>query len=257
MSLRCAIIDDEELARLKLERFISEDTDFEVVHILCDGQSALDALREDPVDLVFLDIRMPGLDGFEMLQRLGDDIRPHVIFTTAFDRYALDAFEVHAIDYLLKPFDRRRFITAIHEAKDRLQKPNPLSPDVLAAWPRKDPVQYPKRLAIRDGARIHFVEIEQVIYAEAAGNYLDLHLAERTLLYRQTLTRLETLLDPHRFARIHRSYLINLNYVRELISEDQHRCRVVLENDVTLNVGRSYRAKLTDLLLDDGHVLDG
>lgn len=252
MKIRTLIVDDEPLARQRIRRLLESDSDISVVGECGDGAQALAALRETPPDLVFLDVQMPVLDGFGVLQSLGGTTPlPVVIFVTAHDRYALKAFEVHAFDYLLKPFDKNRFATALERAKAQVWQGNSAAlnrrlQELLQAVP--DRQQRPERLMIKSGGRIYFVRIEDVDWIEAAGNYVHLHVGKEDHLLRESLCGLERKLDPRQFVRIHRSTIVNLERIREIQPAFHGDYVVVLLDKTELPLSRSCREKLEESL---------
>jgi two-component system LytT family response regulator len=255
VKLRTLIVDDEPLARQRLRRLCDEDPDIEIVGECNDGQQAVDSLREHRPDLVFLDVQMPALDGFATLQSLGDSALPMVIFVTAHDRYALKAFEVHALDYLLKPFDRSRFAAALEHAKAQFRQGHTDSvserlSQLLQAFP--DRSRYSERLMVKSGGRIYFVAADTISWLEAAGNYVRLHVGKEDHLLRETLTSLEKKLDPKRFVRIHRSAIVNLACLRELQPAFHGDYVVILQDGTELALSRGCRDKLEEAL---GHAL--
>src|SRR5215207_2981602 len=215
-TLRSLIVDDEPLARELLRSMLSVHDDVEVVGEAGSGRAAVEAVREIEPDLMFLDVQMPGLDGFEVLQALGAERLPEVVFVTAYDQYALKAFEVHALDYLLKPFTRRRFAEAMEHVLDRLAlRQGGFEPGVAALLDAlRAERERPDRIAVRTGRGVHFVKPEEVSWVEAEGNYVRLHTPGGTHLVRGTLKEVEARLGPRRFVRVHRSALVNLDRIR-------------------------------------------
>jgi two-component system LytT family response regulator len=200
---------------------------------------------------MFLDVQMPGLDGFALLRELADSPIPLVVFVTAYEQYALRAFEVCAIDYLLKPFDRERFASALARAKERLAAPSPADfrrqLRTLVAELRNDS-KYPERLAVKKDGRILSVKIDEIDWIEAEGNYVRLHIGKVAHLYRETLTTLEAKLDPKRFRRIHRSTIVNVARIRELAPWFRKDFRVYLLDGTELTLSRSYKDRVQELL---------
>jgi two-component system LytT family response regulator len=248
--IRTLIVDDEPLARQRLRQLLDREADIEVAGECADGRQAVAALRQDPPDLVFLDVQMPILDGFGVLEGLGAVRLPTVIFVTAHDRYALRAFEVHALDYLLKPFDRDRFQKALDRARAQLQhNPMDVNQRLLALLADVQEVRKPlDRLVIKSGGRVCFVRIGEIDWIEAAGNYLRLHVGRDVHLLRETMSRLESRLDPRLFARIHRSTMVNLERIRELQPSFHGDFVVKLHDGTELTLSRGYRDKLQELL---------
>src|SRR5262245_63706761 len=219
MKVRVLVVDDEPLARERLTTFLAEDPEVEAVDTCADGPSAVAAIRGDGPDIVFLDVQMPGFDGFGVVDAIGPDRMPVTVFVTAYDRYALRAFEARALDYLLKPFDRDRFTIAMGRAKEQIRRSRDTGvQEKLQAL--LDDVKPPgaglDRLAIKSGGSVHFLRADEIDWVEAAGNYTRLHAGKQVHLLRETMTALEAKLDPKRFARIHRSTIVNLERVKEL-----------------------------------------
>ena len=244
--LRVVIADDEPLARERIRDLLREERGIDVVDECTDGPSAVDAIRRLTPDLVFLDVQMPGADGFEVIDRVGPENMPAVIFVTAYDRYALRAFDVHALDYLLKPFDRERFHQALRRAQTRrggsgeemgrrlLQLVHELRPSA----PRAD------RLVVKTGGRIFFLRAEEIDWIQAEGNYVRLHQGSHSHLVRETMASIENRLDSQRFFRIHRSSIVNIERVRELQPWFNGEYRVLLHDGTKLTLSRGYRDRL-------------
>ena len=255
MTIRTLIVDDEPLARQRLRRLLEADPEIAVLGECGDGQQAVADLRELRPDLVFLDVQMPGLDGFGVLQVLGRDAPPAVVFVTAHDRYALKAFEVHALDYLLKPFDKGRFSAALERAKEQLRQGTSAAlNERLQELLRNAPGHHhgPERLMVKSGGRIYFVRVGEIDWVEAAGNYVRLHAGKEEHLLRESLTALERKLDPARFVRVHRSALVNLERIRELQPAFHGDYVIILQDGTELPLSRGCRAGLEEAL---GHPL--
>lgn len=246
------IVDDEPPARAKLRRFLAAEAGVEVVGEAESGTEAVAAIERLRPALVFLDVQMPGLDGFGVLAALGEALDseplPHVVFVTAFDEYALRAFEVNAVDYLLKPFDSARFRTALERAKERLQRRGGGDVERIAALlaqvrPRPE---YLERILVRGRDRAVFLELSEVRWFEAEQNYVRLHTAGGSHLVRGTLAALEERLDPRHFLRIHRSRIVNTAHVRELRPWSHGDYQVVLRDGTELTLSRRYRDRLPE-----------
>jgi two-component system LytT family response regulator len=251
VKIRTFIVDDEPLARQRLRRLLETEADIEVAGECADGRQAVAALRQDLPDLLFLDVQMPLLDGFGVLEELGAEHMPVVIFVTAYDRYALRAFEVHALDYLLKPFDRERFRKALERARAQLRRHQhqEVNQRLLALLADVRETRKPlDRLVIKSGGRVCFVRTEEIDWIEAAGNYLRLHVGPEVHLLRETMSRLESRLDPRQFPRIHRSTMVNLERIQELQPSFHGDFIVVLRDGTELTLSRGYREKLQELL---------
>ncbi|HZN11570.1 MAG TPA: LytTR family DNA-binding domain-containing protein [Blastocatellia bacterium] len=251
MSMRVLIADDEPLARRRLRELLADDPEVEVVGECASGEAALAAVRAQAPDLVFLDIEMPGLDGLAVSAALGGERGPLVIFVTAYDQYAVKAFELRAVDYLLKPFDWERFDRALGRAKGqwRARQAPEASEQILALLGElKAPPRYLERLAIRSDGRVRLWRAEEIDWIEAEGNYVRVHAGKLSALVRETLSGLEARLDPRRFTRIHRSQIVNLDRIQELHPWSHHDYRVVLRDGTELTLSRSYRDRLAFLL---------
>ncbi|MFP2925450.1 LytR/AlgR family response regulator transcription factor [Pyxidicoccus sp. 3LG] len=272
--IRTLVVDDEPLAREGLRLLLSADPEVRVVGEAGNGPEAVRLIREQRPDLVLLDVQMPEFNGFEVLARLGPGEVPAVIFVTAYDRYALRAFDIHALDYLLKPFRDDRFHDAVGRAKAqlRLARMSDLSQRLLSvistygerdgapvsppAVPSVPPVATPAtapaepwvtRLAIRDTGRVVFLDVDEIEYIEAADYYVQIHAGGKAYLHRETMQSLEARLDPERFMRIHRSAIVNSRRIRELRSEGRRDLIVVLTGGAELRVARSHREKFQHL----------
>jgi two-component system LytT family response regulator len=249
-SLRVVIVDDEPLARAIVREFLGKHPDIEVVAECSNGFEAVKTVTELAPDLLFLDVQMPKLSGFEVLELVGREVP--VVFTTAFDQYALRAFEVHAVDYLLKPFGEERFAEALTRARARVQakaQGTPETLDIAALSAEARPKQAPlERVLIRDGAQVHVIPVDRIDYVEAQDDYVSFRVAGKSLLKEQTLGELEGQLDARRFVRIHRSYLLNIERLTrvELYAKDS---RVAILGDGTkLPVSRTGYQRLQQLL---------
>jgi two-component system LytT family response regulator len=225
-------VDDEALARRRLSSLLSLEPDFEVVGQCADGKSAVDSITRLEPDLVFLDVQMPGMSGFDVLEAVGERHAPAVIFVTAFDHFAVKAFDAHAIDYLLKPFRRERFQSSLERVRRGLSA---RIPELLAALgPAVD------RMVVRSGDRLVFVRYEELEYIRASANYVRLHIGGEVRQIRETLSGMQARLPRDRFVRIHRSYVVNLAAVREFQHLGGGEYVVALRNGRRLPVGRSY-----------------
>ena len=238
-----AIVDDEELARRLIREMLAPHQDIEVVAECANGFEAVKAVAERKPDLIFLDIQMPKLDGFEVLELIGPDIA--VVFVTAYDTYAMRAFDVHAVDYLLKPFSVERFEAALERARRRMGQKLP-SPAELAAAARP-PAEYLERIVIRDGTRVHIIPSDKVDYLEAQDDYVAVHSAGKSYLKQQTLASLEGALDPSRFIRIHRSYIVNLERVVKMEPYSKDSKVAVLADGTQLPVSRAGYSRLSEV----------
>ena len=236
MTLRVLIIDDMPLSRQRTRRYLAEAADVEIAGECGDVESALQAITQLAPNLLLLDVQMPGLTGFDLLERLPPDQRPAVIFVTAFDQFAVQAFAVQAVDYLLKPFDRERLARALAKARDALGRLRPPEPAPA-------PATWLDRIAVKSVGRTVFVSAAVIDWLETAGNYVCLHAGKESHLVRATMSQLESQLDPARFVRIHRSTMVRIDAVKEiqpLFNGDQS---VVLTSGDKVILSRSYREK--------------
>jgi len=244
-SLRVVVVDDEPLARAVVREYVAAHPGVEVVAECANGFEAVKAVSELSPDLMFLDVQMPKLSGFEVLELVGRSVP--VIFTTAYDQYALNAFEVHAIDYLLKPFSAERFAEALTRARARLaaREDMPVEALVDGIRTKQTPLE---RVLIRDGSKVHVLPIEKIDYVEAQDDYVAFHSDGKSYLKDQTLAAVEGLLDPARFVRIHRSYLLNIERIArvELYAKDSRVA--ILRDGAKLPVSRAGYARLAKLL---------
>ncbi len=252
MAIKTIIVDDEPLAREKLRGFLERESDVEIVGECRDGREALETIEAEKPDLVFLDVQMPEMDGFEVLENLEPDALPTVIFVTAYDQYALKAFDVHAVDYLLKPFDRQRFGEALGRARSEheRQQVGDVKRQLLALLQEVESRRetYPTRLVIKTSGRVVFLRVEEIDWVDAAGNYVRIHAGSESHMLRETMGRLEERLDPDKFLRIHRSTIVNIEGIRELQQQFHGDYLVVLKNGQRLTLSRSYRDRIQELL---------
>ncbi len=239
------IVDDEAPARAVLAEFLADYPQFTLVAECANGYEALKVYAERRPELLFLDIQMPKLDGFEVLELLdsGTEAKPKVVFVTAYDEYALRAFEVHAIDYLLKPFSAARFAEVVAHAEQMVRRNEPQAVAALAGTRR--PLQ---RIAFRDGGSIEVVPVQRIDYIEAQDDYVHVHAKGRRYVKQQTLTELEQLLDPARFVRIHRSYVVNLESLLKVEPYAKDSRVVVLRDDTRIPVSRAGFERLKGIL---------
>ncbi len=250
-TLRALIVDDEAPARALLREYLGAHADVEVVGECANGFEAVKAAAERAPDLVFLDIQMPKLDGFEVLELL--DPRPAVIFCTAYDEFALKAFEVNAVDYLLKPFGRDRLAAALDRVRERRATatapaaPKPASPAALANAAR-EPGRHVERLVVRDGANVHVVPLEQLDWLEAQDDYVAIHAGGQSWLKHATLAEVAEGLDPGRFVRVHRSYVVALDRIARLELYAKDSRVAVLRDGRELPVSRAGYARLRELM---------
>src|SRR5213595_2736641 len=217
--IRALIADDEALARKFIRRMLKDDRDFEIIGECTNGKETVAMIKKEKPDIVFLDVQMPEMDGLAVLESIGIEWLPEIIFTTAYEQYAIRAFELHALDYLLKPFDQARFKDAIKHAKRRFrserQNEGRMQISALLDSIRNKP-QYLDRLVIKAGGRIAFLSTDEINWIEADDKYVHLHTSKANPMVRQTLSAMETQLDPNKFRRIHRSAIVNVERIKEL-----------------------------------------
>ena len=251
MKIRTLIVDDEPLGRERIRTLIGDDAEIEVVGECSDGKQAVAAIERTRPDLVYLDVQMPEMDGFAVLDAIANERMPAIIFVTAYDRYAVRAFEVHALDYLLKSFDRERFQDALQRAKEQIrrsqeglwnQRLTGLLEDLQARQTRLT------RFVIRSAGRIFFLRVEDIDWLEAAGNYVSIHVGRESHLIRETLQSVEGRLDPAKFLRIHRSTVVNCDRIKELQPLFHGDYVVRLRDGTELTLTRNYREKLAGVL---------
>jgi len=241
--LKTVIVDDEPLARDRIRELLKSHTDVRIAGEARNGQEAIQTITLQQPDIVFLDVQMPDMDGFEVLTALDPKSIPLIIFVTAFDEYALRAFEFHAVDYLMKPFDRERFAKAVNHAKLQamLSRDRDTSRIIRLLEDIKPKTGYLERFVIKAGETVHFVKAAEVDSIEAEGNYVRLKVGNTAHLLRDTLNNIESQIDPRIFVRIHRSTIINMNRVRELQTWARGEYRVVLHSGASHTLSRGYR----------------
>jgi two-component system LytT family response regulator len=246
MNIRSVIVDDEPLARRRLKRFLQAAPDVEVVAECGDGTAAVAAIQEHQPDLVFLDVQMPSLNGFDVLSTVGVERMPVVIFVTAFDTFAVQAFEAQALDYLLKPFGEERVAKALARARTFLEGGAKRAyQDHLAELLRTTEAGWNRaRVLVRNGDRVLVVDAAEIDWVEAYGDYVRLHVGPQTHLLRSTLTEMEHRLKPEGFARIHRSRLVNVDCIREFNTVSPTELLIVLKNGARLNASPTYLKEL-------------
>ena len=251
-SIRVLLVDDEPLARDMLREMLQGDPQVEIVGESCNGVEALAAIRAQAPDLIFLDVQMPEVGGFEVLASLKGEKAPYVIFVTAYDQYAVRAFEVQALDYLLKPFDQERFDLSWQRAKAQLRNDRNgggMDQRILTLLEElKAGNKYLERLVIKAAGRIYFLETSEIDWIEAEGNYVSVHSGKKSHLLRETISSLESQLDPKKFVRIHRSSIVRLDYIQELQPWFHGEYRVILHDGTQLTLSRNHRDKLQEAL---------
>jgi two-component system LytT family response regulator len=257
--VRVLVVDDEPLARSGIADLVTRDPELTVVGQCGDGESAVAAIRELTPDLVLLDIQMPEMDGFQVIQKVGPDRMPAVIFITAYDQFAVRAFEVHAMDYLLKPFDDERFSAAIARTKRAIRddEVGQLSQRLLGLLETTRRGELPvagagqpylTRLVVKNAGKVNFVRVDEIDWIEAADYYVRIHVARKSHLLRETMSALEEQLDPARFFRVHRSAIINLDRLVEIQPYFHGEHVLVLQDGSKLKLSRSRKEKLEAVL---------
>ena len=244
------IVDDEPLAREGLRMLLSQDAEVSAIHEAKDGREALATIRETRPDLVLLDVQMPEIDGFSVVKEIGPEQMPAVVFVTAHDQYAIQAFEINAIDYLLKPVTEERFAQAMERAKLRIRHSpaDEANRQIISLLETiASPRRYLKRLAVRSAGKTVFVEVEDIDWMEAAENYVQLHAGRSGHLLHVAMNTLEKSLDPEMFQRIHRSVIVNVRRIKELQPALHGEYVITLQNGVRLQSGRIYHQKLKAL----------
>ena len=249
--IRALIADDEPLARERLRMLLQSEEWLEVIGEAGDGPAAITAIQRLRPDIVFLDVQMPGATGFDVIEAIGAESMPFVVFVTAYDKYALKAFDVHAIDYLLKPFDKERFRAALARARQQLERQSggELERRLLELVQDLKPAASKiERFVIKGSGRVFFVRAEEIDWIEAAGNYVKLHVGKEAHLFRETMSALEARLSSDTFYRIHRSHIVNIERVRELQPWFNGEYVVFLKDGTRLTLSRGYREKLQERL---------
>jgi len=248
--IRTLIVDDEPLARDRVKRFLRDEDDVTIVGECKNGVEAIESITDKKPDLVFLDIQMPEKNGFDVIKSLGAKKLPTIIFVTAYDQYALQAFDVHALDYLLKPFNRERIKRALGRAREQIEhkrignldeRLNSLISDI------RGEKKYLDRLVVKAVGRVFFLKTDEIDWIEAAGNYVKLHIGRESHMIRETMNGVEAKLDPAKFLRIHRSTVVNIDRIKELHPMFSGDCAVILRNGTELALSRNYRERFTEL----------
>ncbi len=247
LRIKTLIVDDEALARIRIRDMLRHDPEIEIIGESAEGSQAVEMIRKFRPQLLFLDVQMPGADGFSVLKRLDSSQIPLVIFVTAYEQYAVRAFHVHACDYLLKPFKRKRFEEALARAKSELLNKNDSEiarRTLMVLQELQKQPKYLDRFAIKERGRVFLLKSQDVDWIEAEDNYVRLHSKKIGYLIRQTITSVEDQLDPNLFVRIHRGAIVNIERIQELQQLFHGACRVVLQDGTTLPLSKSYREKL-------------
>lgn len=242
--LRLLIVDDEPRARSLIRKMVRADSEVEIVAECANGYEAVAAVKERTADVMFLDVQMPEMDGFAVLRNLDGWELPAIVFVTAYDQYALRAFEVHALDYLLKPFDKERFLRTLQRAKAQLRAATGFAQSQRIAElleRTKTAGSYLERIALKENGRVVLLKVSEIDWIEAEENYVRLHAGERSHMMRQSLTELESKLNPQQFSRVHRSAVINLAGLKEIRPQFHGEYRLLLQNGAQLTLTRTYR----------------
>lgn len=255
--IKTMLIDDEPLARESLKIFLSEYEGFHVVCECSNGLQAIQAINQEKPDLIFLDVQMPEVNGFEVLNEIETTMHPVLIFATAYEKYALQAFEANAIDYLLKPFDRSRFREAIHKAVRYINGSNSewlgQVRELLRTYNKLKSAegQFKRRILVKENKKYFLVDLDGVYFFEASGDYVVIHNHKSTHLINDSMNNLESKLDPGQFVRIHRSTIINLHYIDNLQPYFNGEFHITMKNGAKLKLSRNYRDKIRTILNDD------
>ncbi|MFL6466393.1 MAG: LytR/AlgR family response regulator transcription factor [Pyrinomonadaceae bacterium] len=250
MKIRTLIVDDEPLARERVKRFLKDERDIVILGECGNGTDAIKSIREKEPDLVFLDIQMPEKNGFDVIKSIEGGDLPTIVFVTAYDQYALQAFEVHALDYLLKPFNRERFHRAVSRAKDQIESrrrgelDERLASLISSISPDR---KYLERLVVKSVGRVFFLKTSEIDWIEASGNYLKLHVGRESHMIRETMNSIEGKLDPGQFMRIHRSTIVNIDRIKELHPMFSGDYSAILRDGTELALSRNYRERFLEL----------
>lgn len=248
--IHAVVADDEVLARQKLRQLLRDESDVQIVGESASAAETIELVRATRPDLLFLDIRMPGMDGFDVIGELSDSSDhplPRIVFTTAYDQYAVRAFEIHAVDYLLKPFTSERLRIAVQRVRDHLNFTEQATSAVNNRSSKSSP--YTTRIVFKSRGRILFLPVADILWIAAEENYVRICTERETHLLRETMARLEVRLDPNMFLRVHRSAIVNLQYVKEVRTESSGDFSVLLVSGQKVAMSRSYRARVSELLI--------
>ena len=250
--IRTVIVDDEELARDRIQTLLELQPDVEIVGVCTDGPSAVELIDRVQPDLVFLDVQMPGMDGFEVVENLERAKMPAVVFVTAHDAHALRAFEIHALDFLLKPFDQTRFEKALEHARGHLSRDKSTtvldSRLVTLLEELHEERKYSERLIVKSSGRVFFVRTEEIDWVEASGNYVKIHTKSDAHLLRESMKNMEAKLDPKTFVRIHRSAIVNIDHIKELEPWFHGEYIVIMRDGTRLTASRVFSDRLSALI---------
>jgi two-component system, LytTR family, response regulator len=243
--IKILVADDEPPARRKIISFIKDSERACEIYEATNGIEAVEKISELKPSLVFLDIQMPGMTGFEVIENIGVDHMPFVVFVTAYDQYALDAFEVNAIDYLLKPFDHERFQKAFCKALERIELKNPVKIDYVKLLAEiNSNKKYSERFLVNQSSKYFFVQADDISYISSEEKYVSLHAGSGTFLLRETMNNMEEKLGTDKFARVHRSYIVNISYIKEIQPWSHGDYIIVLKNNEKITLSRRYKNRL-------------
>jgi two-component system, LytTR family, response regulator len=252
--IKTIIVDDEPLARKRIAKLLDENQDFKLLKECRNGEEALKFIKKKKPDLIFLDVQMPGLDGFELVQKLEKSYKPFIIFVTAFEQYAVKAFDVKAIDYLLKPFDDERFQDSLKRARDHYSHKKSADLNIklidLVGSFQKEKSGFLIEFEIKHQGKNLRIAVEKIYYIESYGNYLKLFTENEFYLYRETMNTVEEELDPSEFIRVHRSFIVNKECIEKLIYLNTNEYQIFLKNGNTITSSRGYKEQITNRLSD-------
>ena len=246
--IRTVIVDDEDLARERIQALLEQQPDIEIVGLCADGASAVETIDREHPDLVFLDVQMPGMDGFEVVENIDAEHMPAIVFVTAYDGHALRAFEINALDFLLKPFDQARFEKALERARSQVNRDRTSLIDarlVSLLEGLHEERKYPERLIVKSGGRVFFVRTEDIDWVEASGNYVKIHAKGEAHLIRESMKNMETKLDAKTFVRIHRSAIVNIDRIKELEPWFHGEYVVIMRDGTRLTASRVFSERLS------------
>ncbi len=256
-TIRAVIVDDEELGRDRIQSLLELEADVEIVGVCSDGQSAVETIERTRPDLVFLDVQMPGMDGFDVIEQLDPSHLPAVVFVTAHDGHALRAFEIHALDFLLKPFDQTRFEKALERARGQIAQTKSAATAATTAIDSRiaslleelrDERKYSERLIVKSSGRVFFIRTEEIDWVEASGNYVKIHTKADAHLLRESMKNMEAKLDPKIFVRIHRSAIVNIDRIKELEPWFHGEYIVIMRDGTRLTASRVFSDRLSALI---------
>jgi two-component system LytT family response regulator len=251
-TIRVLIVDDEPLARERISTLLARHADIEIAGECANGRKAVAAIRKDQPDLVFLDVQMPEMDGFDVTEAVGPERMPAIIFVTAYDKYALRAFDTYPLDYLLKPFDRQRFERALDRARQHLslRRSDDFAKRLMNMLADRDS----DRIVIRSGGSITFLRTSEMDWIEGSGNYLRIHAGKDEHLLRETMNQIEDRLDPNHFVRIHRSAIVSIDRIKRIEPLFHGDLQLILQDGTRLTMSRTYRGKLEKILGSTGRL---